>query len=148
MDPKKPPFWGVRGGPRGPPGGPPRGGEISPPGSPGHFSGPPGGALFGTGKILRSLKPILGGPKKGPKKGRNFVPSGRVIKYPPKSAPPGGPPCPRVPRVPGQGAPKCQKVGFVGFSGNFLKNVEIPLWDIPRGYRWYPQCNSDLRQDT
>ena len=88
---------GPRGGPRAAPGRPPRGakkGEISPGEKKaifGDFRGGPILGFFGISEgVVRSLTSKWG-PKRGQKRGQKsaeFVPDGRVIKYPPKCTPP------------------------------------------------------------
>lgn len=133
-------FWGPRGGPRGgpraAPGRPPRGakkGEISPGEKKAIFGDFRGGPIFGffgfPEGVVRSLTSkwgVLGGQKRG-EKSAEFVPDGRVIKYPPKCTPPrpgaaprgapGGPPETPPQTPPSEIPPKYIFPDFSGLGG-------------------------------
>ena len=157
-------FWGPRGGPRAAPGRPPRGakkGEISPGEKKaifGDFRGGPFFGFFGISEgVVRSLTSKWG-PKRGQKRGQKsaeFVPDGRVIKYPPKCTPPrpgaaprGGPrgpprtPPPEIPpkyknpeiSVLGGFSPRNSKIGKDRFWGVFDPSYTPSIISPPVGY--------------
>ena len=105
--PKIPPFWGVPGGPFGGLFGPFLGGSWGGPGGPPKYplfggsrrgpksapAGTPGGAP-GPRKNAKKIQPDFPDAGKIANRGANFVPTGRVIKYPRKCTPPGPPGAP------------------------------------------------------